>query len=423
MGGLLIPGEGTDANTVINFYVYDANLALLATIPAQANQSSISPVRGDAAHTYYVPQLDRTLITISDTGVVGGTTWTLPANSDHMTCGAPNRGGTKYYYGSTNENPAVCHVYDLGAHAALPDLFLDGAGTTQVGRDILILATGDLLIVIEDSRGPNVWHVRLYHTDGTLVRSDLVHSPTSTAPRIALGLDDPQSYWVMEFPTDLVDVSRFRQIRVSDGASLTTFDMQNSTYGTDPNGPAQCCPLLMTQSGALLVLSDNPNNAGGLLPAVYVTSPGVVLGSVPLPASEQGDVLSLFIHPPAAPGTLLDVPIRRQRTAPHLWDGANAHRLTYPGFQLLTEAGAPRDSDTPLSFTLEWSDDGGHTWSNLHTMTASTLGQFLTRFWWRRLGQNRIGGDRVFRVTNSDDAKIVLIDALLTPDPVAGSGA
>lgn len=111
-------------------------------------------------------------------------------------------------------------------------------------------------------------------------------------------------------------------------------------------------------------------------------------------------------------------PIRFVRQAPHLWDGTGRHRLTYPGFQLMVESGAPRDTDAPLTFFLQWSDDGGHTWSHLHELQGSNLGQYRTRFWWRRLGQSR---DRVFRVINSDDAKVVLIDALLEPDPRQGA--
>ncbi len=111
-------------------------------------------------------------------------------------------------------------------------------------------------------------------------------------------------------------------------------------------------------------------------------------------------------------------PIRRLRQAPHLWDGASGHRLTYPGFQLLVESGVRVANDGPLTFGLQWSDDGGHVWSNLHVIEGSQIGQYRFRFWWRRLGQSR---DRVFRVVNSDDAKVVLIDALLVPDPQEGA--
>jgi hypothetical protein len=120
--------------------------------------------------------------------------------------------------------------------------------------------------------------------------------------------------------------------------------------------------------------------------------------------------------PPPPPGAI--EPIRRLRQAPHLWDGTSGHRLKYPGFQLLVEAGAPRDTDGPMSWVLQWSDDGGHSWSHEHRIEGSRLGEHTFRFWWRRLGQSR---DRVFRVINSDDAKIVIVDALLVPDPVEGS--
>jgi hypothetical protein len=59
---------------------------------------------------------------------------------------------------------------------------------------------------------------------------------------------------------------------------------------------------------------------------------------------------------------------------------------------------------------LQWSDDGGHTWSSELWTSAGKQGQFTRRAVWRRLGSSR---DRVFRVTMQDPVPWVLVDAYL----------
>jgi hypothetical protein len=120
--------------------------------------------------------------------------------------------------------------------------------------------------------------------------------------------------------------------------------------------------------------------------------------------------------PPPPPGTI--DPIRRLRQAPVLWDGAEGKRLKFPGFELLTEAGGPRDTDVAMPIVLQWSDDGGHSWGHEHRNEGARIGEHRYRYRWLRLGQAR---NRVFRVVCSADAKVVFIDALLSPDPVQGS--
>jgi hypothetical protein len=65
---------------------------------------------------------------------------------------------------------------------------------------------------------------------------------------------------------------------------------------------------------------------------------------------------------------------------------------------------------------LQWSDDGGHTWSNEHWTSLGAVGAYGTRAVWRRLGQAR---DRVFRVIISDPVKRTLIGANL--DAIQGT--
>jgi hypothetical protein len=104
-------------------------------------------------------------------------------------------------------------------------------------------------------------------------------------------------------------------------------------------------------------------------------------------------------------GTFTDnsVQIVRQRAAPHL----NTEHLWsfYNSFELLADA-----YSASVTFTLDWSDDGGNTWhAGLATVPNGVAGQAL-RVIWRRLGRSR---DRIFRVTVTAASKVAIISAFL----------
>jgi hypothetical protein len=62
---------------------------------------------------------------------------------------------------------------------------------------------------------------------------------------------------------------------------------------------------------------------------------------------------------------------------------------------------------------LDWSDDGGHTWSNQHAAHGQDRPVYRTRVRWNRLGRAR---DRVYRMTITDPVKRVIIGAALNPE-------
>ncbi len=97
--------------------------------------------------------------------------------------------------------------------------------------------------------------------------------------------------------------------------------------------------------------------------------------------------------------------IVRTRTCPHISD--EEHRIAYHRLQLNVEVG---EISSP-SFSLDWSNDGGHTWiASPIVKTGGAAGQYKTRILWRRLGASR---DRVFRVTSSAAMRHAWIDAYL----------
>lgn len=103
-------------------------------------------------------------------------------------------------------------------------------------------------------------------------------------------------------------------------------------------------------------------------------------------------------------------PIRRIRQTPHV--SQSEKRVRFDAFELQAEPGVGLSSgqgQNPMA-TLQWSDDGGHTWSNEHQASMGAEGKYKTRIKWRRLGVSR---DRVFRVATSEPVQVTWLGAEL----------
>jgi hypothetical protein len=105
--------------------------------------------------------------------------------------------------------------------------------------------------------------------------------------------------------------------------------------------------------------------------------------------------------------------ITRLRSAPHL--SSDTKLIFYSRFQLDMETGVGLDGDVQGSdpqAMLDWSDDGGHTWSSEHWASVGKsiggIGDFKKRVVWRRLGKSR---DRIFRVKVTDPVPVNFISA------------
>jgi hypothetical protein len=89
---------------------------------------------------------------------------------------------------------------------------------------------------------------------------------------------------------------------------------------------------------------------------------------------------------------------------------------TYNMLQVDFETGvgnAVAPGDDPVAI-LEWSDDGGGSWSNGHPASIGRIGERQSRVRWRRLGTpRRFGLSRVFRVTVTDPVKRAITGAML----------
>jgi Phage stabilisation protein len=103
--------------------------------------------------------------------------------------------------------------------------------------------------------------------------------------------------------------------------------------------------------------------------------------------------------------------ITRQRVAPHVSSGMK--EVFYNSFQLDMETGVGLDGVTQgedPQVMLDFSDDGGLSWSNENWASFGRLGNRKQRALWRRLGRSR---DRVFRITITDPVKVAIIGAEL----------
>jgi len=97
-------------------------------------------------------------------------------------------------------------------------------------------------------------------------------------------------------------------------------------------------------------------------------------------------------------------PIRRIRTAPHISE--EQMRAFYHRLQLDLEVGLTSGA----TVSLDWSDDGGHTFNTPISKSLGSSGSYKQRVIWNRLGSSR---DRVFRVTTEAQQRVALIDAYL----------
>ena len=104
--------------------------------------------------------------------------------------------------------------------------------------------------------------------------------------------------------------------------------------------------------------------------------------------------------------------IRRIRTSPHI---ANSGlRLIYNNLTFDYKTGVGDNTTVDPQLILEYSNDGGNTWSNQLYKSVGKLGQYNARVVFHQLGQSR---DRVFRLTMSDNIDWAISGASLDITP------
>lgn len=104
-----------------------------------------------------------------------------------------------------------------------------------------------------------------------------------------------------------------------------------------------------------------------------------------------------------------DYEIQRRRTSQTI--SKERVLLLFHNLEVEFEAGVGLDEglqgENP-QVCLDWSDDGGHTWSNEHWRSIGRIGKYKYRTVWKRLGKSR---NRIFRLTMTDKVKVVILGA------------
>lgn len=103
--------------------------------------------------------------------------------------------------------------------------------------------------------------------------------------------------------------------------------------------------------------------------------------------------------------------IKRERAGIHLSQNRKRFRIDKVEFEFEAGIGLQTGQGSDPEIMVEWSDDGGHTWSNVRRVKIGKIGEYKARALLHHLGTTR---DRIFRVRTSDPVKYVLIAAYAT---------
>jgi hypothetical protein len=317
--------------------------------------------------------------TITNGGVVGGTSWTLGHAS--VATMAVNLAETRLYYAT--ETGGTVHAWNLATDSAAADL------ATHSGSNWRAYS----VIVLDDESIVVLWGQVLSPFNAEAIRYDSAGATLSTCsfgvnrPKLlAHGADDPTSYWVWLSSNF---TGTFANVRASDGVVLTTFDV----------------PL---QSGQVYARSDYASTTSAEWFVPSSTCPFLLwfAEQAPLPPLTPGGTPTPPPEPTPDGYTTATRTPRRMRIAPHLHQGNQ--RLVYNRLTLDMETGVGLNDgqgEDP-QVMLQISNDGGHTYGNEIWQTFGRQGEYRTQVTFRRLGMAR---DRVFKLVISDPVRVRIV--------------
>lgn len=101
--------------------------------------------------------------------------------------------------------------------------------------------------------------------------------------------------------------------------------------------------------------------------------------------------------------------IPRIRACPHLSDPDYRYQIHDElRVDMRTGVGLTSGQGSDPKAMLQWSDDGGYTWSNELWASIGKIGEYQARVNWRRLGRSR---DRVYKITVTDPVPVAFVGA------------
>lgn len=354
--------------------VWNAGLTVLianVTFPGK-----VVGVISNRVDTFYIAvqdlltPFDQHVYTLNAAGVVAATSWALPVNARTARTFAVTQNNTIFYYGSFVA-AAVVHAYDLVGHVALADLHA-AFGTEQLcgPGDGFCLADGSVVFGYSGVSAVD-GKLRRFNAAGTVLNTYTLGATFFNFNHFCYNNDTSFVAW--GFTNAGRGTSVFRCIKISDGTTI--YETPGIVTVGQGGGPS---------------VGDAPFPISSSCP-VFALSAALGSPSSPLPP-----------QPPMP--TTHSRRIRRVRQCPHLADPQQHRVAFYSRFELVCQAG-----QAPLNWQLEYSNDGDYTWKGPLLRTTG-LSQYSARAIWNRHSSAR---DKGFRIANSDDAKVVVLDALV----------
>ena len=348
--------------------LYNQSLTLISTTATtQDHNAGIIRRVPDGSAFYY--NESNVVKRITKDGVVGAS-HALTGVSSLLSL-APNTDETILYAYITLAVNNPIKKWDLVGNVYIADLVAGVAGSTV--NDLMVLSDGSIVAMRMASGVMSVVH---YSAAGAVLQT--VAIGTGNPGSLAYDYTDPLNY-VLVRAQDLAfqgSSSLFR-VKLSDGTKTQT---------------------------------DYVVYEAGIYAAAVTATPVAKFGP-----SESCPFFPVTAT--AAPvGEPVEYLIRRERSWPHL--SSEQFRQFFAMLQIDLQAGngitagsldAPVQGQDPL-LELDWSDDGGHTWSNIHYITTGKIGAYKTRAIKRRMGYSR---DRVYRIAVSDPNQWVVIAGYL----------
>lgn len=375
---------GTPGNATINaINLYDQTLTQVAhitSITVSPAMSRLSPIQSNGTTQFYIGAVPTTgaanvvVHRVNASGVVDGTTWTLPnPGASTLAALAPNLDDTILYWGAHLgiANLGVIHRWDLVNNVALSDLVAMGTDIDFTSK-MFVTYAGDLLVLVSNS---DDYQVRRYAANGSLLMTyDLGEAGAFDTPEMWRDLDD-QRFWVRGFYDATGHTSTFKKLDLSTGTVLTTFTVTDLEGGGDV---PTTCPVIMLGSSIV----------------------------TPQPPWPQGPPFTEAIGPDG--GGLQHVPIRRLRRSPHVFESNKRIFLSRLEPYLRTGIGTTSGQGIDAEVMLRVSKDGGYTWGAERVLSAGALGRYAMRLQAYQFGVAR---DWVFEITVSDPSNPwVLLD-------------
>jgi hypothetical protein len=259
-----------------NLKLFDADFTLLATIDFDLESTDhlgAGGISGNKVDTFYVTRSHSVAATnapaygvrtIDRSGAFGPTTWIVGSDANTRPWAiAPSPDETILYIVNHSIASLPIRRWDLVNDVALSDL-APGLGTNWLPRrQILVLNDGTILVGWGNAVTTE-YVVYRYDTDGTVLNTYDYSADVSNVlnSQLAHAVNDPTSFWLwlkVQYTSPFAFVSRFINIRTSNGAEIATFDAveyENGVYFGDATedplarfGHSESCPFLILGAG------------------------------------------------------------------------------------------------------------------------------------------------------------------------------